>query len=185
MWLGENTGIVKENYTHKFRSVANLVESFRPGITLGKIDENFVRDYRRHLLQKGSIDATIAKEYKFLRIAAEWAGIAPSQPWLRYSEQSAPQVDLEKEELCRLIRTPMPTPQLELERDRWLLECFAGRPDADMAGLLNKQLEYLDTQRLTNWALCGCATWLMVICNSEPVLSSICRKHKAAFSGLT
>ena len=63
IWLAENEGILREAYTHKFRSVANLVESFRPGMTLGELDEDFMRDYRRHLLAKGSTDATTAKEY--------------------------------------------------------------------------------------------------------------------------
>lgn len=145
LWYAEHQGILRASYTRKFRSVANLLDSFRPGTIIGQISEEFVRDYRRFLLKKGSSDATIAQEYKFLYIAAERAGIPPTMPWLRYAEQSAPQLDLYKEELQRLLRTPMPTAALALERDRWLLQCFAGQRDADMAGLSARQLEHLET----------------------------------------
>jgi len=144
-WASENAGILRENYTRKFRSVAHLLMQFRPGTVAGDLSEEFVRDYLRYLLARGNTDATISHQFKFLRIVAERLGLPASAKWLRYTEQTGMQLDLTKEELQQLIRATMPTPALEQERDVWLLQCFAGRRDGDMEALTREQLEQLAT----------------------------------------
>ncbi|GAA3940228.1 hypothetical protein GCM10022406_25330 [Hymenobacter algoricola] len=144
-WVAENQGILKPVYLNKYKSVAKLLQQFRPTATAGDLDEKFVKDYLRELLKKGSSDATISREFKFLRIVGTRIGLAPGVKWLSYEENSAPQLDLHQEELCQLIRARMPTAALTEERDRWLLECFSGRRDADMAHLSAQQLETIDT----------------------------------------
>jgi|GEM_PF-1397301 len=144
-WVAENQGILKPAYLHKFKSVAKLLQAFRPKARAADLDEAFTKDYLRFLLKKGSSDATISREFKWLRIVGNRTGIPADVKWLRYQENSAAQLDLHKEELQQLIRARMPTAALTEERDRWLLECFAGRRDADMESLSALQLEAVDT----------------------------------------
>ncbi|MDF7810679.1 hypothetical protein [Hymenobacter sp. YC55] len=151
-WVKDYTGIHKESYLRKFKHVPEQIETWRPKTVAGDLSESFCREYLKDMLSRKQADGSIAKQYKFLRIVAERIGLSSKASWLHYSDNAAPQLDLEKDELRKLILVHLEDPRLSEERDRWLLQCFTGRRDADMQELRAEQLTRISIDNETSVA---------------------------------
>lgn len=139
-WLKENTGILAKNTLKQQAHVPAELEKYAPGCRAGDLSESFVKGYLKHLLAQNMADSTIYNHFKFIRIVAARLGLNAKEKWLSYAAETPPQLDLEADELRRLLAVVLPEPHLREERDRWLLECFTCRRDADMRGLGPEQL---------------------------------------------
>ncbi|HEX8658252.1 MAG TPA: tyrosine-type recombinase/integrase [Hymenobacter sp.] len=142
-WVKENKGIYSANTLKQQQHVPAELEVYRPGCRAQDLNERFVRGYVQHLLAQNMADGTIYNHFKFLRIVARRLGMDLKQPWLKYAASSSPQPDLEADELRRVLAVTLDEPHLQQERDRWLLELFTCRRDADMKALGPEQLTQL------------------------------------------
>lgn len=144
-WVKENTGIFSANTIKQQAHVPGELEKYMPGCRAGDLGEKFVRGYVQHLLAQNMSDSTIYNHFKLLRIVARRLGIDPKAKWLAYASATPPQLDLEAEELRRLLAVTLKEPGLQRERDRWLLECFTCRRDGDMKKLGPQQVTTITT----------------------------------------
>jgi integrase len=149
LWVQENTGLYKAATLRQQNSVPDELERYKPGCVAGDLNEKFVRNYVKHLLAGQFADGTIINHFKLIRMIAARLGYTLREPWLKYSGSNAPQLDLEADELRRLILVKLPELRLQQERDRWLLQCFSGRRDGDLRQISRRQLETLQTDNGT------------------------------------
>ncbi|MCC3156410.1 hypothetical protein LJ737_04130 [Hymenobacter sp. 15J16-1T3B] len=119
----------------KYDQLATMMESWRPELRPAALDEETAAEYRNHLLDQKLSDAAIKVHFTGIRKCFERLGLPTDAPWLQYSAQNAPQLDLEIDELRRLIRWRPTTAQLAEERDRWLFQLFSGRRYEDLEKL--------------------------------------------------
>ena len=145
LWVKENTGVLSPQTIRQQAHVPAELERYAPNSRAGDLNEKFVRGYTQHLLAQNMADSTIYNHFKLLRIIARRVGIDSRTKWLGYAAASPPQLDLEADELRRLLAVQLNEEPLQRERDRWLLECFTCRRDADMKTLGPKQLTSITT----------------------------------------
>lgn len=112
--------------------MATMMESWRPALRPGHFGEDVAKEYLNYLLDQELSDAAIKVHFTGIRKCLERLGRPTDASWLQYSAKNAPQLDLEVEELRRLIQYRPTAPHLAEERDRWLFQCFSGRRYEDL-----------------------------------------------------
>ncbi|MCC3153793.1 phage integrase SAM-like domain-containing protein [Hymenobacter sp. BT770] len=130
-WKGENRNLAKDSL-RKYDQLATMMESWRPDLRPDQVTQKVAKEYQQHLLDLQKSDATIKVHFGGIRKCLEQLGLPADMAWLQYTAKNAPQLDLEIEEVRKLI-TWQPTSQhLAEERDRWLFQLFSGRRYEDL-----------------------------------------------------
>jgi len=130
-WKGENRNLAKDSL-RKYDQLATMMESWRPELRPEQVTQKAAKEYQQHLLDLQKSDATIKVHFTGLRKCLEQLGQPAEMPWLQYSAKNAPQLDLEIEEVRRLVRWQPTSEHLAEERDRWLFQLFSGRRYEDL-----------------------------------------------------
>jgi len=130
-WKGENRNLAKDSL-RKYDQLATMMESWRPELRPEHLTQKVAKEYLQHLLDLQKSDATVKVHFAGLRKCLEQLGLPADMPWLQYSAKNAPQLDLEVEEVRRLIRWRPTAEHLAEERDRWLFQLFSGRRYEDL-----------------------------------------------------
>lgn len=130
-WKGENRNLAKDSL-RKYDQLATMMESWRPELRPEQVTQKVAKEYQQHLLDLQKSDATVKVHFGGLRKCLEQLGRPADMAWLQYSAKNAPQLDLEIEEVRRLIRWRPTAEHLAEERDRWLFQLFSGRRYEDL-----------------------------------------------------
>ncbi|WP_133256972.1 tyrosine-type recombinase/integrase [Hymenobacter edaphi] len=130
-WKEKNRHLAADSL-RKYDQMATMMESWRPALRPGHFGEDVAKEYLNHLLDGELSDAAIKVHFTGIRKCLERLGRPTDASWLQYSAKNAPQLDLEVEELRRLIRYRPTASHLAEERDRWLFQCFSGRRYEDL-----------------------------------------------------
>ena len=130
-WKEQNRNLGKDSL-RKYDQLATMMESWRPGLRPHQVTQKEAKEYQQHLLDLQKSDATIKVHFTGLRKCFEQLSLKADMPWLQYSAKNAPQLDLEIEEVRRLIRWRPTEEHLAEERDRWLFQLFSGRRYEDL-----------------------------------------------------
>ncbi|TGE21550.1 hypothetical protein E5K00_14800 [Hymenobacter aquaticus] len=130
-WKEENRNLGKDSL-RKYDQLATMMESWRPDLRPEQVTQKIAKEYQQHLLDLQKSDATIKVHFTGLRKCFEQLGLPADMAWLQYSAKNAPQLDLEIEEVQRLIRWRPTSDVLAEERDRWLFQLFSGRRYEDL-----------------------------------------------------
>ena len=104
-----------------------MMESWQPDLRPDQVTQKVAKEYQQHMLDLQKSDATIKVHFTGLRKCFEQMSLKADMPWLQYSAKNAPQLDLEIEEVRRLIRWRPTEEHLAEERDWWLFQLFSGR----------------------------------------------------------
>ncbi|MBG8553066.1 site-specific integrase [Hymenobacter guriensis] len=131
VWKEKNRHLAKDSQ-RKYDQLATMMESWRPALRPAQLTEDIAKDYQNHLLDLGLSDAAIKVHFTGIRKCFERLGRPTDEGWLQYAAKNAPQLDLEIEEVRRLIRWKPSGPFLAEERDRWLFQLFCGRRYEDL-----------------------------------------------------
>lgn len=130
-WKAENRNLGKDSL-RKYDQLATMMESWQPELRPAQVTQKVAKEYLQHLLDLQKSDATIKVHFTGLRKCFEQLGEKADMPWLQYSAKNAPQLDLEIEEVRKLIRWRPTSESLAEERDRWLFQLFSGRRYEDL-----------------------------------------------------
>ncbi|UYZ58029.1 phage integrase SAM-like domain-containing protein [Hymenobacter latericus] len=130
-WKEENRNLGKDSL-RKYDQLATMMETWRPDLRPEQVTQKIAKEYQQHLLDLQKSDATIKVHFTGLRKCLEQLGLPADMAWLQYSAKNAPQLDLEIEEVQRLIRWRPTSDVLAEERDRWLFQLFSGRRYEDL-----------------------------------------------------
>ncbi len=130
-WKGENRNLAKDSL-RKYDQLATMMESWQPDLRPDQVTQKVAKEYQQHLLDLQKSDATIKVHFGGIRKCLEQLGLPHDMAWLQYSAKNAPQLDLEIEEVRRLIQWRPTSESLAEERDRWLFQLFSGRRYEDL-----------------------------------------------------
>ena len=130
-WKEQNRNLGKDSL-RKYDQLATMMESWQPELRPAQLTQKIAKEYQQHLLDLQKSDATVKVHFTGLRKCLEQLGLPAEMPWLQYSAKNAPQLDLEIEEVRKLIRWRPTTEHLAEERDRWLFQLFSGRRYEDL-----------------------------------------------------
>ncbi|HEX8429294.1 hypothetical protein [Hymenobacter sp.] len=130
-WKAENRNLAKDSL-RKYDQLATMMESWRPELRPDQVTQRVAKEYQQHLLDLQKSDATIKVHFGGIRKCLEQLGLQADMAWLQYSAKNAPQLDLEIEEVRKLIRWRPTSEHLAEERDRWLFQLFSGRRYEDL-----------------------------------------------------
>ncbi|GAA3998467.1 hypothetical protein GCM10022408_06620 [Hymenobacter fastidiosus] len=130
-WKEQNRNLGKDSL-RKYDQLATMMESWQPDLRPEQVTQKVAREYQQHLLDLQKSDATIKVHFTGLRKCFEQLSLKADMPWLQYSAKNAPQLDLEIEEVRRLIGWRPTEEHLAEERDRWLFQLFSGRRYEDL-----------------------------------------------------
>jgi integrase len=130
-WKAENRNLAKDSL-RKYDQLATMMESWRPELRPDQVTQKVAKEYQQHLLDLQKSDATIKVHFGGIRKCLEQLGLAADMAWLQYTAKNAPQLDLEIEEVRKLIRWRPTSEHLAEERDRWLFQLFSGRRYEDL-----------------------------------------------------
>ncbi|WP_223653191.1 phage integrase SAM-like domain-containing protein [Hymenobacter psoromatis] len=130
-WKAENRNLGKDSL-RKYDQLATMMESWQPDLRPEQVTQKVAKEYLQHLLDLQKSDATIKVHFTGLRKCFEQLGEKADMPWLQYSAKNAPQLDLEIEEVRKLIQWRPTSEGLAEERDRWLFQLFSGRRYEDL-----------------------------------------------------
>lgn len=130
-WKGENRNLAKDSL-RKYDQLATMMESWRADLRPEQVTQKVAKEYQQHLLDLQKSDATIKVHFGGIRKCLEQLGLPADMVWLQYSAKNAPQLDLEIEEVRRLIQWRPTSENLAEERDRWLFQLFSGRRYEDL-----------------------------------------------------
>ena len=130
-WKSENRNLAKDSL-RKYDQLATMMESWRPDLRPDQVTQKVAKEYQQHLLDLQKSDATIKVHFGGIRKCLEQLGLPADMAWLQYTAKNAPQLDLEIEEVRKLIRWRPTSEQLAEERDRWLFQLFSGRRYEDL-----------------------------------------------------
>ena len=101
-WKGENRNLAKDSL-RKYDQLATMMESGQPDLRPDQVTQKVAKEYQQHLLDLQKSDATIKVHFGGIRKCLEQLGQPHDMVWLQYSAKNAPQLDLEIEEVRRLI----------------------------------------------------------------------------------
>ncbi len=130
-WKGENRNLAKDSL-RKYDQLATMMETWRADLRPEQVTQKVAKEYQQHLLDLQKSDATIKVHFGGIRKCLEQLGLPADMVWLQYSAKNAPQLDLEIEEVRRLIQWRPTSENLAEERDRWLFQLFSGRRYEDL-----------------------------------------------------
>ncbi|WP_310394427.1 hypothetical protein [Hymenobacter sp.] len=130
-WKAENRNLAKDSL-RKYDQLATMMEVWRPELRPDQVTQKVAKEYQQHLLDLQKSDATVKVHFGGIRKCLEQLGLPADMAWLQYSAKNAPQLDLEIEEVRKLIRWRPTSEQLAEERDRWLFQLFSGRRYEDL-----------------------------------------------------
>ncbi|HEX8327993.1 MAG TPA: hypothetical protein VF629_10670 [Hymenobacter sp.] len=130
-WKAENRNLAKDSL-RKYDQLATMMESWQPDLRPDQVTQKVAKEYQQHLLDLQKSDATIKVHFGGMRKCLEQLGLPHDMAWLQYSAKNAPQLDLEIEEVRKLIRWRPTSEALAEERDRWLFQLFSGRRYEDL-----------------------------------------------------
>jgi integrase len=130
-WKAENRNLAKDSL-RKYDQLATMMESWRPELRPDQVTQKVAKEYQQHLLDLQKSDATIKVHFGGIRKCLEQLGLPADMAWLQYTAKNAPQLDLEIEEVRKLIRWRPTSEHLAEERDRWLFQLFSGRRYEDL-----------------------------------------------------
>jgi integrase len=130
-WKEENRNLAKDSL-RKYDQLATMMEIWRPELRPDQVTQKVAKEYQQHLLDLQKSDATIKVHFGGIRKCLEQLGLPADMPWLQYSAKNAPQLDLEAEEVLKLIQWLPTSEHLAEERDRWLFQLFSGRRYEDL-----------------------------------------------------
>jgi integrase len=130
-WKAENRNLAKDSL-RKYDQLATMMEVWRPELRPEQVTQKVAKEYQQHLLDLQKSDATIKVHFGGIRKCLEQLGLPADMVWLQYTARNAPQLDLEVEEVRRLIQWRPTSNQLAEERDRWLFQLFSGRRYEDL-----------------------------------------------------
>lgn len=122
-WKAENRNLAKDSL-RKYDQLATMMESWQPDLRPDQVTQKVAKEYQQHLLDLQKSDATIKVHFGGVRKCLEQLGLPHDMAWLQYSAKNAPQLDLEIEEVRKLIRWRPTSEVLAEERDRWLFQLF-------------------------------------------------------------
>ena len=109
-----------------------MMETWRPDLRPEQVTQKVAKEYLQHLLDLQKSDATIKVHFAGIRKCLEQLELKADMLWLQYSAKNAPQLDLEIEEVRKLVRWQPTSENLAEERDRWLFQLFSGRRYEDL-----------------------------------------------------
>ena len=130
-WKEENRNLAKDSL-RKYDQLATMMEVWRPKLRPEQVTQKVAKEYQQHLLDLQKSDATIKVHFGGIRKCLEQLGKPADMAWLQYSAKNAPQLDLEMEEVRKLISWRPTAEHLAEERDRWLFQLFSGRRYEDL-----------------------------------------------------
>ena len=130
-WKAENRNLAKDSL-RKYDQLATMMESWQPDLRPQQVTQKVAKEYQQHLLDLQKSDATIKVHFGGIRKCLEQLGQPHDMAWLQYSAKNAPQLDLEIEEVRKLIQWRPTSESLAEERDRWLFQLFSGRRYEDL-----------------------------------------------------
>ena len=130
-WKAENRNLAKDSL-RKYDQLATMMEVWRPELRPGQVTQKVAKEYQQHLLDLQKSDATIKVHFAGIRKCLEQLNLKADMAWLQYSAKNAPQLDLEMEEVRKLISWRPTSENLAEERDRWLFQLFSGRRYEDL-----------------------------------------------------
>jgi integrase len=130
-WKAENRNLAKDSL-RKYDQLATMMESWQPDLRPQQVTQKVAKEYLQYLLDLQKSDATIKVHFGGIRKCFEQLGEKADMPWLQYSAKNAPQLDLEIEEVRKLIQWRPTSESLAEERDRWLFQLFSGRRYEDL-----------------------------------------------------
>ncbi|RTQ45833.1 hypothetical protein EJV47_23675 [Hymenobacter gummosus] len=130
-WKHENRNLAKDSL-RKYDQLATMMESWRPDLRPEQVTQKVAKEYLQHLLDLQKSDATIKVHFAGIRKCLEQLELKADMAWLQYSAKNAPQLDLEIEEVRKLVRWQPTAGHLAEERDRWLFQLFSGRRYEDL-----------------------------------------------------
>jgi len=130
-WKAENRNLAKDSL-RKYDQLATMMEVWRPELRPDQVTQKVAKEYQQHLLDLQKSDATVKVHFGGIRKCLEQLGLPADMAWLQYSAKNAPQLDLEIEEVRKLIRWRPTSEHLAEERDRWLFQLFSGRRYEDL-----------------------------------------------------
>ncbi|MBC6697326.1 phage integrase SAM-like domain-containing protein [Hymenobacter sp. BT190] len=130
-WKAENRNLAKDSL-RKYDQLATMMEVWRPELRPEQVTQKVAKEYQQHLLDLQKSDATIKVHFGGIRKCLEQLNLKADMAWLQYSAKNAPQLDLEVEEVRRLIQWRPTSENLAEERDRWLFQLFSGRRYEDL-----------------------------------------------------
>jgi integrase len=130
-WKAENRNLAKDSL-RKYDQLATMMEVWRPELRPEQVTQKVAKEYQQHLLDLQKSDATIKIHFAGIRKCLEQLNLKADMAWLQYSAKNAPQLDLEMEEVRRLISWRPTSEALAEERDRWLFQMFSGRRYEDL-----------------------------------------------------
>jgi integrase len=133
-WKEENRNLAKDSL-RKYDQLATMMEVWRPELRPEQVTQKVAKEYQQHLLDLQKSDATIKVHFGGIRKCLEQLGKPADMAWLQYSAKNAPQLDLEMEEVRKLISWRPTAEHLAEERDRWLFQLFSGRRYEDLEKL--------------------------------------------------
>jgi site-specific recombinase XerD len=145
-WKEKNRHLASSSL-RKYDQMATEMEKWRPALRPAQLTEDVATDYRNHLLDLELSDAAIKVHFTGIRKCLERLGKPTEAEWLQYAAKNAPQLDLEIDEVHRLLRWRPTSDELAEERDRWLLQMLSGRRYEDFEKLdAKRQLVTLTTE---------------------------------------
>ena len=130
-WKAENRNLAKDSL-RKYDQLATMMETWQPELRPEQVTQKIAKEYQQHLLDLQKSDATIKVHFGGLRKCLEQLALPADMAWLQYSAKNAPQLDLEIEEVRKLIHWRPTSEALAEERDRWLFQLFSGRRYEDL-----------------------------------------------------
>lgn len=101
-WKEENRNLAKDSL-RKYDQLATMMEVWRPELRPGLVTQKVAKEYLQHLLDLQKSDATIKVHFAGIRKCLEQLNLKADMAWLQYSAKNAPQLDLEIEEVHKLI----------------------------------------------------------------------------------
>lgn len=148
-WIkdGERQATITYQSAKSFRSSLERLRKFNPGLTFEEIGVRFYESYMEQMTSEGLKQNTIAKEIKVVKSIMNKAldkGLTENnqhqRDYFKAKKEETDAVYLSSSEIEKLLNAEMPTPALEVQRDRFVLNCCLGVRISDLRRIERKHL---------------------------------------------